>query len=222
MQNITRRTYLAMCGLIPFTGGFLARASRQKFKPDKMSPRDRVKVRYFPNVELTTYEGKKVRFYDDLIKDKLVVINFMYANCEGICPTVTMNLVKAQKLLGERIGRDIFFYSITLKPEQDTLKDLKHYAEMHGANWPFFTAKPNDIETLRRSLGFVDPDPEVDKDTSNHIGNLRMGNEPYILWSACPGMSSPEWIVKSILRLDRSDKQPENGSRNTTDKRGSK
>ena len=224
MKNINRRTSLAMLGLIPFGGGLLARASGQKFKPDKMSPRDRVKARYFPNVELTTHEGKKVRFYDDLIKDKIVVINFMYANCEDICPPVTMNLVKAQKILGERVGRDIFFYSITLKPEQDTLKDLKHYAEMHGVKpgWLFLTGKPAEIEMLRRSLGFVDPDPEVDKDTSNHIGNLRMGNEPYILWSACPGMSSPIWIVKSILRLDRSEKQPRNESRNTTDMRGGK
>lgn len=210
MKSINKRNLLATLGMAPFASGFLARASSRDFKPDKMSPRARARERYFPNVELTTHEGKKVRFYDDLIKDKIVVINFMYANCEGICPALTMNLAKVQKLLGERVGRDIFFYSITLKPEVDTPKALNGYAKMHGAGpgWLFLTGKPADIELLRRRLGFVDPDPEVDKDKSNHIGNLRIGNEPLILWSACPGMFNAEGIVKSIFYVDRPmDKQ---------------
>jgi protein SCO1/2 len=38
----------------------------------------------FPNTVLRTHEGRDVRFYDDLIKDKIVLINFMYTNCQGI------------------------------------------------------------------------------------------------------------------------------------------
>src|ERR671925_1366788 len=74
---------------------------------------------HYTNAVLRTHENKKVRFYDDLIKDKLVVINFMYANCQSACPRSTSNLVKVQRMLGGRVGRDIFMYSITLKPEQD-------------------------------------------------------------------------------------------------------
>ena len=153
---------------------------------------------------LSTHEGKKVRFYDDLIKDKIVVINFMYAECEGICPGITANLVKVQKALGNRVGRDIFIYSITLKPEEDTAAVLKEYAEMHGARpgWTFLTGKPDDIELLRRRLGFVDSDPEVDKDKSQHIGNVRYGNEPLQQWGACPGQANPAWIVKLISGVD--------------------
>ena len=88
-------------------------------------PRVKSLKRYFPNFELTTHEGKKVRFYDDLIKDKIVVINFMYANCEGICIPITMNLKRVQNLLGDRVGRDIFMYSITLKPKEDTPRRLE-------------------------------------------------------------------------------------------------
>ena len=36
----------------------------------------------FPNVVLKTHEGRNVRFYDDLLKDKIVMINFMYATCK--------------------------------------------------------------------------------------------------------------------------------------------
>ena len=52
----------------------------------------------FPNVTLYTHEGKAVKFYDDLIHGKVVAINMMYAECEGICPIATSNLVRVQEL----------------------------------------------------------------------------------------------------------------------------
>jgi protein SCO1/2 len=149
---------------------------------------------------LTTHEGKAVRFYDDLIKDKIVTINLIYATCNKTCPTVTANLAKVQELFGDRVGRDIFMYSITLKPEVDTPEVLRKYAEVHGAGpgWLFLTGEPRDVELLRRKLGFVDPDPVVDADKSSHTGNVRYGNEALQLWAACPGLASPEWIARSI------------------------
>src|ERR1044071_10403541 len=166
--------------------------------------RETTQARYFPNVELTTHEGKKVRFYDDLVKDKIVVINFMYADCEGICPGITANLLKVQKLLGNRVGRDIFMYSITLKPEQDSPKELRHYAEMHGVKggWLFLTGKPEEIDTLRRRLGFSNTNPKLDRDKSNNIGMIRYGNERRQWWAMCPGQAHAEWIVESILWMD--------------------
>jgi protein SCO1/2 len=190
-----------MIGITPIVGGIVAQAADWETPAKKITPREKIAERMFPNVVLTTHEDKQVRFYDDLIKDKIVVINFMYANCEGVCPGITMNMAKVQKALGSRVGREIFFYSITLKPEKDTPKVLKDYARMHGAGpgWLFLTGKPSDIEMIRRKQGFVDPDPEQDKDTSNHIGNLRYGNESRMLWGACPGMASTDFILESIL-----------------------
>ena len=159
---------------------------------------------YFPNVVLRTHEGKSVRFYDDLIEKKIVVINFMYANCTGICPAMTTNLMKVQEALGGRVGRDIFMYSITLKPQQDDAKALKHYVEMHGIKpgWLFLTGSRRDVETLRRKLGFTDPDPLLDRDSSQHIGVVKFGNEAFDRWAACPALTEPEQIVKSILWMD--------------------
>ena len=172
--------------------------------------RERLRDRYFPNIELTTHEGKKVRFYDDLIKDKIVVINFMYADCEGICPSITANLVQAQKLLGDRIGRSIFMYSLTLSPEKDTPEALKHYAIMHGVKpgWLFLTGKPDDIEGLRRSLGFSTGNLKLDKDKANHIGMVKYGNERREWWGMCPGKAKPTWIVESILWMDDGKGKP--------------
>src|SRR5882724_7870803 len=115
MANVNRREMLAQFAPARQQGGFTAPTPGSE-----KTSRELTQARYFPNVELTTHEGKKVRFYDDLIKDKIVVINFMYAQCEGICPGITANLVKVQKILEDRVGRDIFMYSITLKPEEDS------------------------------------------------------------------------------------------------------
>ena len=89
-----------------------------------------------PNIKVVSQEGKSYRFYDDLVKGKMVAINFFYANCSGICPRMTSNLLQVQRQLrervGERLGRDIFMYSISLKPEEDTPRRLAGYARMHG------------------------------------------------------------------------------------------
>jgi protein SCO1/2 len=207
-KNISRRNVLGLLGIAPLVGAAVVRGEAPKpaagTKPEDTASRDRIRQRHFPNVELITHEGKKVRFYDDLIKDKIVVINFMYAKCEGICPGITTNLVKVQKLLGSRVGKDIFMYSLSLKPNEDTPEALAEYAKMHkvGPGWQYLTGDPTDLELLRRKLGFTDPDPLVDADKSNHIGNVRYGNEPKQLWAACPGMSNPRMIVESIGWLE--------------------
>ncbi len=204
MVAMTRRAWLATLGLAPFAGGLVAEADGTKsgqYTFQDIPPRELLRRRHFPNIELVTHKGKKVRFYDDLIKDKKVVLNFMYVKCEGICLPVIANLVRVQKILRDRVGRDIFMYSITLKPEEDTPEALRKYAErLHvGPGWLFLTGKPSDIELLRRSLGFTYADPVEDADKSNHIGMLRFGNEPFVRWAACPGQAHADWIVTSIL-----------------------
>ncbi|AOF85202.1 SCO1/SenC family protein [Hydrogenophaga sp. RAC07] len=158
-----------------------------------------------PNVALRTHTGATVKFYDDLVRGKIVVINMMYADCEGLCPPMTNNLVRVQQLLGKRVGKDIFMYSITLRPEQDTPEDLADYAEMHGVEpgWTFLTGAPQDIERLRYALGFYDPDPNVDKQAARHVGMVRIGNDAFNRWSMAPALALPEQIVSSILHVDR-------------------
>jgi protein SCO1 len=199
MAGKNRRDVLVMLGGTPPAGGVVGRAS-----DSYDTSRRKTQERHFPNVELTTHEGKKVRFYDDLIKDKIVVINFFYAECTGICPGITANLQRVQKLLGDRVGRDIFMYSITLQPEKDKPAALDHYVKMHKIKpgWTFLTGKPDEIDLLRRKLGFSDTNPELDKDRNNHIGMVRYGNEPRQWWAMCPGQAKPAWIVESIGWMD--------------------
>jgi protein SCO1 len=206
MTNMSRRNLIALLAASPLAGTLLTHAqtpdSGRIFKD--VPSRERIRQRYFPNLVLTTHLGKRVQLYDDLIKDKIVIFNMMYAKCEGICMPITRNLVKVQTLFGNRMGKDIFMYSFTLKPEEDTPGQLAHYAHMHkvGPGWSFLTGSPADMELIRRKLGFTDPDPKADKDKSNHIGVIKYGNEPLERWGGCPGMSKPAWIVKTVGWVD--------------------
>src|SRR5689334_13684001 len=60
-----------------------------------------------PDVALVTQDGRDVRFYDDLVRDRIVLINFMFARCRRYCPRTTANLVRVQQALGTRVGRDV-------------------------------------------------------------------------------------------------------------------
>jgi protein SCO1/2 len=206
MTDLKRRNIVAALAAAPLAVPLLTQAqapdASSKFKT--IPSRERIRQRYFPNLVLTTHEGRTVKFYDDLVKDKIVIFNMFYAKCEGICSPITRNLARLQQMLGNRVGKDIFMYSFTLKPKEDNVEALAHYAHMHKAKpgWFFLTGSVADMETVRRKLGFVDPDPEVDKDLSNHIGVIKYGNEPLERWGGCPGMSSPEWIAETLSWVD--------------------
>jgi protein SCO1/2 len=160
----------------------------------------------FLDVPLITHEGRKVRFYSDLIKGRTVFLNFLYTVCsaEAICPLGTANLVAFQEILGPRVGRDVFMYSITLDPVNDTPQVLRSYARAFGVRpgWTFLTGEREDIERLRRNLGYVDLDPVKDKDPSRHSGMLRYGIEPLELWAGCPILSRPEVIARRLAWME--------------------
>lgn len=158
---------------------------------------------YFSNAVLTTHEGRTVRFYDDLLKGKVVLINFMYTGCGEICPGMTQNLAEVQSLLGGQVGKDIFIYSLTLQPELDTPASLAYYARLFncGPGWLFLTGAAADMESLRRRLGFYDIVPSVDAELEEHIGVVRFGNEPLQRWGACPALAAPSVIAESVRRV---------------------
>jgi protein SCO1 len=195
-METTRRSMLIAGSLAPVLSGLATQAFGTETEKAVLGPR----ALYFPNVALHTQDNKKVRFYDDLIRGKVVIVNFFFTRCENLCPRQIANLASVQKLLGDRVGREVFMYSITLDPQHDRPKDLKHFAAMHGAGpgWLFLTGKPEDIELLRHKLGFVDPDPQRDADRSEHIGMVLYGNEMLDRWAACPCLAPPEWMATSI------------------------
>jgi len=200
---ISRRQLLG--GLsIPIAAGVAAVATPARAAVATTRPAS-TNRRNFPNVQLVTHENKTVRFYDDLVKGKIVLFNFFYTRCEGVCIPATSNLRKVQKLLGDRVGRDIFMYSITLKADEDSADDLRAYVDAYDITpgWTFLTGPAENTELLRRRLGFADVDPIRDRDVTQHSGIVVFGNEPYDSWSACPALQHPREIVKAISWVER-------------------
>ncbi|HEV2489083.1 MAG TPA: SCO family protein [Candidatus Acidoferrales bacterium] len=212
MKELSRRDLLGAAAMTPLAA-LLPRAAvgaaRNPAPGTQEYARKRIQQLHLPNVPLLTHEGKRVRFYDDLVKNKIVTLNFFYSKCDEICPTVTANLAKVQKLLGDRVGRQIFMYSFTLKPDEDTVEVIRHYREMFDAKpgWTFLTGEMKDLEQVRKGIGFTYPEPAIDKDKTQHIGNVRYGNEPLMLWGACPGMAHVPFIAESILWMIRPETQ---------------
>ena len=151
----------------------------------------------FPNIELTTQDGKKVHFYDDLIKGKIVAIDLIYTTCHYSCPLETARLVQVQKMLGDRMGKDIFFYSITIDPEHDTPEVLKAYAEKYhvGPGWLFLTGKKEEIDFLSKKLGlYSSPAESLD----GHTAHLLIGNELTGQWSRTAALDNPRFTAQMI------------------------
>ena len=153
---------------------------------------------YFPNVPLTTQDGTTVQFYDDLLKGKAVAINVIYTNCKDECPLETARLVQLQRLLGDRVGRDIFFYSISIDPKRDTPEVLKAYAEKYhvGPGWLFLTGQEQDIKLVVRKLGLSRGSDASNRD--GHTASLMIGDEPGGQWMRNSAVDNPRFLATTI------------------------
>jgi len=152
---------------------------------------------YFPNVPLVTHEGETVHFFDDLIKDKIVVINFIYTHCPDTCPLETAQLVRVQNILGDRVGKDVFFYSISVDPENDTPEVLVEYRKRFKANWTFLTGKESDIIQIRRKLGLYIEEIQSD-DSNNHNVNMIIGNQATGRWMKRSPFENPYVLADQV------------------------
>ena len=151
---------------------------------------------YFPNTSLITHEGKTVQFFDDLIEDKIVVINFIYTTCPDTCPLETAQLTRVQGILGDRLGKDIFFYSITIDPDNDSPEVLKAYREKFGAQWTFLTGNKQEIITLRRKLGLYIENNEGGE--FNHNISMIIGNQTTGRWMKRSPFENPYVLADQI------------------------
>lgn len=152
---------------------------------------------YFPNTVLLTQDKKPVHFFDDLMKGKTVIINFMFTTCMGICPPMTANLLKVQEYLGDRVGKDITMISISVDPIVDTPDALKKYTTNYKikTGWYFLTGKKADVDlVLRKVGGFVD-------DKNDHSSLVIIGNVETGEWVKMFAMARPAEIADSVMKI---------------------
>ena len=210
MDAVTRRRCVTL-GAVPVLAGLGAYAARDavpggeerpRFEPVRPgTARALLQQRHLPNVPVVTHDGRRVRFYDDLVKDKKVVLTFVSSRAPRESDRVTRSLGAIQELFGSRVGQDMFLYSIARSPERDTPQAMQRWAVWSGAGpgWTFLTGAPRDIEALRHGLGFASDDPAEDGNPAYSVGIVRYGVEPEMRWAHCQSQGPARVLAHSML-----------------------
>jgi cytochrome oxidase Cu insertion factor (SCO1/SenC/PrrC family) len=147
-----------------------------------------------PDVELLDQDGRKVRFYTDLVKGKVVVVNYIFTTCTTVCPPLGATFARVQKQLGERAGRDVHFISISVDPATDTPERLKAWgAKFHaGPGWTLVTGPKPQVDELLRALGAATGSP------ADHSPTVLVGNDAAGQWTRAYGIARPAVLVGLI------------------------
>lgn len=153
---------------------------------------------FFPNLPVVDQDGRALKFYDDLIKDKIVVVMFIYTSCTDICPLTTARMTQIEDRLGPAVGRDVFIISMTVDPETDTPEKLKAYSRAFGTGpgWTFVTGRPEDIKAINYRLG------ERSKILSDHRNEIVLGNDLTGEWQRDNVMGDLDRVTLSIREMD--------------------
>ena len=164
---------------------------------------------YFPNSTVRTQDGRSLRFYDDVIKGKIVVISFIYTSCTDFCPLITARMAEVAGRLGDAVGRDFHFVSITVDPEHDTSDKLKAYADAFhaGKGWLFLTGALGDIRAINARLG------EQMRSLSEHRTEIVLGNDATGDWMRNSLFGDIERVLVDIRAMDpRWQKAPQSAA----------
>lgn len=152
-----------------------------------------------PDVEVLNQDGQKQKFYTDLVKDKVVIINFVFTTCKAVCPLMGTNFSKLQSALGKRLGRDVFLISISTDPETDSPAKLKAWGEKFKAKdgWTLVTGRKEDLTTLLQVLRGDGPGTEF------HSLTLGILNDQKKMQRWAYGLEAPERVIQMVDELAR-------------------
>ena len=152
-----------------------------------------------PDVMLLDQDGNQVRFYTDLIKGKVVLINFVFTSCTVVCPPLGSNFAKVQTMLGERFGKDVHLISISTDPETDTSARLRAWGAKFGARpgWTLVTGERARVDQVLLALT---------GDTTRvgaHSPIVIIGNDARGEWVQAYGLAAPNRLLKLIDDLNQ-------------------
>ncbi|WP_345076947.1 SCO family protein [Nemorincola caseinilytica] len=113
-------------------------------------------------------DGKTITNED--VKDKVVVVEYFFATCKGICPKMNENL---SKIYGKFKGnKDVMILSHTVDPLKDTVAALKAYSMKFDADatqWMFLTGDKKQLYDMARYSYLINAEDDttgisIDKD----------------------------------------------------------
>ncbi len=192
MTRLPRLLITLAAAVLPALGGLTAQAQEPAAAEE-----DRARS-YFTNLELVNQDGQTVQFFDDVMKDKVVVINFIFTNCKGACPLMTHKLTLVRDKLEGYVGEPLQFVSLSLDPERDTPAAMKEFAKTHNADhdgWVFLTGDANNLDTIIKKLGQYTNDMEA------HSTMMLAGNVNDAHWIKILPQEQPPAIAEKLRRL---------------------
>jgi len=164
----------------------------------------------FPDISITNQFGRTDRFRDRYLRDgRSLIFSPMYTTCRGPCPVTSTALKQLRQELAPIFGKRISILSFTVDPGVDTPEKLLTYAEGYGAeledarlpDWHFLTGQADQLDLLRRALGFFDLNPRIDRDPTRHDATLLFGNPITDRWATLPAELRLPLLMETIRRV---------------------
>jgi len=153
-----------------------------------------------PDIVLLDQNGKQVRLYSDLVKDKIVLVHFFFTKCSDVCPMQGRALMKLKSRLGQRLGRDVFVVSISRDPLNDTPEELSKWGKLFGVG-PGWTLATGDLPVIKKLLWDLTGE---DIGQIAHESQVLIGNDRTGVWTSTDGLLLTDEIVKVIDEVSAS------------------
>jgi protein SCO1 len=188
-----------------------AAAARQQRPDDARTEEAKTAVKSkapaVPDVEVLDQDGRKLRFYSDLVQGKTVAINFIFTTCTTICPPLTANFAKMQKNMREKGEAGVHLISVSVDPENDTPERLKKYAELFhaGPGWTFVTGRRSDLEQIWKAFNIYLSSKQ------DHPPTVAVGNDVTHVWNYASGLTSAAKlgaVIEATLKGTEADTKP--------------
>lgn len=202
MSGLVSRIMLCAVALLVFGSATAGDSSdphakhRQMMNEERESPEKSAELQ-IPDARLTTQYGEVVSLLEDVIGDRIVIIDFVYTSCTTICPVLSAILGQLQDNLGDRLGQDVVMISLTVDPLRDTPQRLKAYSEKHRARdgWVWLTGDKQTVDEVLQAFGAYTPNFE-DHPSMMLVGD-RLGDE----WSRYLGFPGSGKLMDKIDEL---------------------
>jgi cytochrome oxidase Cu insertion factor (SCO1/SenC/PrrC family) len=153
---------------------------------------------YFTDLEVVDQNGRRMRFYSDVLRDRVVLINFMHTSCRTGCSLITQKLIQVRRMLVDAVKDDIWFLSISVDPERDTPQDLKKYARQQGVDesrWLFLTGSKRNMTHIVQKLG------QYEEDIGAHSTLMLAGNTRTRHWTKVMPVTPPPGVAAKLREL---------------------
>jgi len=197
-MKYVRNILMLLClGLLAVPLVSVAEATREAAKADEAAAEEKAR-KFFTDLEVVDQNGKKLRFYSDVLKGRVVLINFIFTNCPDACPMVTHKLMQVRNLMAESIKDDVWFISVSVDPERDTPEAMKEFATKQGVDesrWLFLTGSKENLTYIVKQLG------QYTQEVEAHSTLMLAGNDRTRHWTRVMPMVPPQGVAQQLRAL---------------------